>query len=151
MANFSKTQTNWHNKWATVTKPHPPNPSSLIRVFAVHLKKVWVLSFPLSPQQRLWSDWANAQADPSLRWAHSHFVGFVMSRLKYCTTAAVVVSVATHLPTKISFLWFSLAFFTLVTWCNKTNDTLIYYVTDPTVFTQKAVEVENTENNVFPQ
>ena len=27
------------------------------------------------------SDWANAQADLSLRWAHIHFVGFVMSRL----------------------------------------------------------------------
>ena len=29
-----------------------------------------------------WSDWADAQADLSLRWAHSHIVGFVMSRLK---------------------------------------------------------------------
>ena len=28
-----------------------------------------------------WSDWADAQADLSLRWAHSHFVGFVMRRL----------------------------------------------------------------------
>ena len=27
------------------------------------------------------SDWADAQADLSLRWAHSHFVGFVMRRL----------------------------------------------------------------------
>ena len=26
---------------------------------------------------------ADAQADLSLRWAHSHFVGFVMSRLKF--------------------------------------------------------------------
>ena len=25
---------------------------------------------------------AKTQADPSLRWAHTHFVGFVMSRLK---------------------------------------------------------------------
>ena len=32
-------------------------------------------------QWRLWSDWADAQADLSLRLAHSHFVGFVMSRL----------------------------------------------------------------------
>ena len=29
-----------------------------------------------------WSEWADAQADISLRWAHSHFVGFVMSWLK---------------------------------------------------------------------
>ena len=28
-----------------------------------------------------WSVWADAQADLSLRWAHSHFVGFVMRRL----------------------------------------------------------------------
>ena len=28
-----------------------------------------------------WSDWADAQANLSLRWAHSHFVGFVMSWL----------------------------------------------------------------------
>ena len=27
------------------------------------------------------SDWADAQSDLSLRWAHSHIVGFVMSRL----------------------------------------------------------------------
>ena len=31
----------------------------------------------------VWSDWADAQADLSLCWAHSHFVGFVMSRLKF--------------------------------------------------------------------
>ena len=30
-----------------------------------------------------WSDWADAQADLSLRWGHSHFVGFVMRQLKY--------------------------------------------------------------------
>ena len=28
-----------------------------------------------------WSDWADAQAGLSLRWAQTHFVGFVMSRL----------------------------------------------------------------------
>ena len=50
-------------------------------VFAVRMKKAWVLSYPLSAQRRLWSDWADAQADLSLRWAHSHFVRFVMRRL----------------------------------------------------------------------
>ena len=54
---------------------------SLIRVFAVHLKEAWDLSYPLSAQWRLWSDWADAQADLSLRWAHSHIVGFVMRQL----------------------------------------------------------------------
>ena len=56
---------------------HPP---SLISVFAVRTKKAWVLSYPLSAQRRLWSDWADAQADLSLRWAHSHIVGFVTSK-----------------------------------------------------------------------
>ena len=36
---------------------------SLIGVFAVRMKKHWVLSYPLSTQRRLWSN-----------WAHSHFV-----------------------------------------------------------------------------
>ena len=29
----------------------------------------------------VWSDWVDSQADLSLRWVHTHFVGFVMSRL----------------------------------------------------------------------
>ena len=53
------------------------------RVFAVRMKKPWGFSYPLSAQRRLWSDWADAQADLSLRWVHTHFVGFVMSRLKW--------------------------------------------------------------------
>ena len=40
--------------------------SSLIRVFAVRMKKAWVLSYPFSAQRRLWSDWADAQAESSL-------------------------------------------------------------------------------------
>ena len=60
----------------------PGHPPSLIRVFAVRMKKAWVLSYPLSAQQRPWSDWANAQADLSLPWAHTiRFVGFVNRRL----------------------------------------------------------------------
>ena len=59
----------------------PGHPPSLIRVFAVRMKKAWILSYPLSALRRLWTDWADTQADLSLRWAHTHFVGFVMSRL----------------------------------------------------------------------
>ena len=47
------------------------------------MKKVWVLSYPLSAPRSLRSDWADAQADLSLRWAHNHNVGFVMRRLKF--------------------------------------------------------------------
>ena len=59
----------------------PGHPPSLIRVFAVRMKKVWVLSYPLSAQQRLWSDEADGQADLSLRWAH-------MPLCRFCHEAA---------------------------------------------------------------
>ena len=37
-------------------------------------KKAWFLSYSSSAQQRLWSDWADAQIDLSLRWAHMPFL-----------------------------------------------------------------------------
>ena len=61
----------------------PGHPPSLIRVFAVRMKKDWVLSYPLSALRRLWSEWVDTQTDLSLRWAHSHFVGFDMRLLMY--------------------------------------------------------------------
>ena len=36
-------------------------------------KKPWVLSYPLSAQERLWSDWADAYTDESLCWANRSF------------------------------------------------------------------------------
>ena len=85
---------NW-NISRLVTKPtkdfapsedsdQPGHPPSLMGIFAVRTKKAWVLSYPLSAQRRLWSDWADAQADLSLCWAHSHFVGFVTRRHICC-------------------------------------------------------------------
>ena len=61
----------------------PGHSPSLIGVFAFCMKKTWSLSYPLSARRRLWSAWAEAQADLSLRWAHTHFVGFVISRLNF--------------------------------------------------------------------
>ena len=49
----------------------PKHPPSLMRVFAVRMKKAGVLSCPLSAHRRLWSDWADAQADLSLLGAQS--------------------------------------------------------------------------------
>ena len=54
----------------------PGHLPSLIRVFAVRLIGSQEPKLSSCGQQR-----ADAQADLSLRWAHSHFVGFVMSRL----------------------------------------------------------------------
>ena len=51
----------------------PGHPPSLIRVFAVCMKKHWVLSYPLSTQPRLIG---SAKADLSLRWAHMPFCWF---------------------------------------------------------------------------
>ena len=63
----------------------PGHLSSLIRVFTVCMKKAWVLSYPLSAQQRLRSAWADAQADLSLRWAHMPFCRFchALARIYY--------------------------------------------------------------------
>ena len=70
-------------KWHVPSKDsdQPGHLPSLIRVFAVRMKKAWVLNYPLCAQRRLWSDWADAQAVLSLRWPHNHFVGFVMRLL----------------------------------------------------------------------
>ena len=56
-------------------------------VFAVRIRKAWALSYPVSAQRRLWSDWADIQADLSLRWAQSfcwfcHKAAQIMKRLR---------------------------------------------------------------------
>ena len=91
---FAATVCPWPYKWAATWQnqqnecapsedsDQPGHSPSLFRVFAVRKKKAWVVSYPLSAQRRLWSDWADAQAYLSLRWAHTHFVGFIMSWLK---------------------------------------------------------------------
>ena len=75
-------------KWAASRQNHkmacassedsdqPGHPPSLIRVFAVRMRKTWFLSYQLSAQRRLWSDWVDAQADLNVRWAHMPFCWF---------------------------------------------------------------------------
>ena len=83
--NFHIWAASWQNQQSECApsedSDQPGHPLSLIRVFAVRMKKPWVLSYPLSAQRRLWSDWADVQVELSLRWAHTHFVGFVTRRL----------------------------------------------------------------------
>ena len=45
-------------------------------MFAVRMKKHWAFSYPLSACSEDWSDWADAQTDPSLRWTHGSFCWF---------------------------------------------------------------------------
>ena len=62
----------WFWKWAVTWQNQQSDCApSLIRVFAVRMKKSWVLSYPLSAQRRLWSDWVDAQADLSTMGAQS--------------------------------------------------------------------------------
>ena len=81
---ISKWAATWQNEQSECApsedSDQPWHPPSLIRVFAVRMKKAWVLSYPLSVQRRLCSDWADVQTDQRHRGAH--FVCFVMSRLK---------------------------------------------------------------------
>ena len=81
--NWAATWQNQQNECAPSedSDQHGHLPSLIIgRVFVVRIKKPRVLSYTLSAQRRLWSDWTEL----SLRWAHFHFVGFVMSRLICC-------------------------------------------------------------------
>ena len=52
----------------------------------ISLGAQWAAKNPvfLQADSEDWSDWADAQADLSLRWVHSQFVGCVMRRLKWC-------------------------------------------------------------------
>ena len=79
-------------------------------VFAVRMKKAWVLSYPFSTQLSLCSDWVDAQTDLSLCWAHTHFVGFVMSWLIYrifCPNLVV-----------LKFLWNKVLWHFQIIWIN---------------------------------
>ena len=53
-------------------------------------KKKSILSYPLSAQRILWSDWVDAQADLCLRLAHSYFVVFVMRQLNYLSAKCII-------------------------------------------------------------
>ena len=72
--------TKWHMRPAKTDQPGCP--PSLIRVFTVRSVGSWGPKVSSCRQLKLWSDWADSQADLSLRWAQSHFVGFVMRQLK---------------------------------------------------------------------
>ena len=60
MSRLMTKPTKWHVRPSKTDQPgHLP---SLIRAFAVCMKKAWVLSYPFSAQRRLWSDWADVSS-----------------------------------------------------------------------------------------
>ena len=80
-----------HVKQIPFQKNDPPHDKTnkiacalgLIRVFAVRVKKAWVISYPLSASE----DSDQTGRMPRLIWVFAgrtcHFVGFVMRRLQY--------------------------------------------------------------------
>ena len=74
------------NKMACAPSEESDQPGhlpSLIRAFTVCMKEPWVLSYPLSTQWRLWSDWGMPGWSESC-WAHIPFCWFCheVARLK---------------------------------------------------------------------
>ena len=75
------------NKMACVpiqASDRPGHPSSLIWVFAVHSICSSGPKLSSCGQSWLWSDWANAQADRSLCWAHMPFCWFCHEAAQIC-------------------------------------------------------------------
>ena len=82
------------SKWATTLQnqqndcapsedsDQPGHLPSLIRVFAVRMKKAWILRYPLNALRRRYQTGQMFRLI-CLRWAHTHFVGCVMSWLNY--------------------------------------------------------------------
>ena len=65
-------------KWQCSPSENSDKPGHLPSLISLRypMKKHWALNYLLSAQWRLWSDWADAQADPSLRWEHMSFCWF---------------------------------------------------------------------------
>ena len=86
MSIWATTRQNQQNECAPIEdSDQPRHPPSLIRVFAVSSMGSSGPKLSSCGKRRLWSDCAGAQADLSLRWAHTHFVGFVaVQMLTYC-------------------------------------------------------------------
>ena len=106
---------NWKRNW--FEPPH--NKTNKMTVRPARLRSVWastqfdpsllcaqwVAKDPsfLHADSEDWSDWADAQADLSLHWAHSHFAGFVMRWLIYL----VVASFSPFLQSHTTIQWLS--------------------------------------------
>ena len=98
--NFTKTFEQTHDKTNKITCAqrdsdqswHPP---SLIRVFAVRTKKAWVLSYSLSAQQRLLSDWRI----PRLIWVFAGPTSILL--ILSCAGSFIIVRCSTQVTSAI--------------------------------------------------
>ena len=86
----SEDRSAWAFAQSSEDSHQPGHSPSLIRVFAVRMKKAWVLSYPMSAYRRLWSDWADAQADLSLCWVHRPFCWFCHEAAQMTTKILII-------------------------------------------------------------
>ena len=111
----------------------PGHLPSLIRVSIVRLKQTWALSYPVSAQRRLWSDWmdaqadlrlwsdwADAQADLSLRWAQKSFCWFCHEVAQNASSSSLHMQhiyISSHfLHFAQNLIWNRLAMLTISYW-----------------------------------
>ena len=79
--------------------------ASLIKVFAVRIKKPRSITYPLNAKRRLWSDWADAQADLSYRWAHVILLGLSYNGSCFLWWR-VILLMNNHLYKNHIYVWF---------------------------------------------
>ena len=78
----------------------PGHPPSLTRVFAVRSMGSYGHKLSSCGQRKLWSDWADAQADLSLRWAHMPFCWFCHEAAHIVISYEIYLSHDMTKPTK---------------------------------------------------
>ena len=101
----------------SIDSDQPGHLPGLIRVFAVRMKKHWVLSYPLSTHWRFWLDRVDAQADLCLRWVpwsfclFCHVVAQMLSLQQYvwawldCTVIAGIFKTLVMVALKFPILY----------------------------------------------
>ena len=98
---------NWAATWQNNVDVRPAKTdqpgylSSLIRVFAVRMKKAWVLSFPLSTRRRLWSDCADVQAARMPSWV---FAGRTLILLVLSCRGSYLYTFRTHASFTLTYM-----------------------------------------------
>ena len=111
----------------------PVHPPSLIRVFAVRSVGSWGLKLSSCRQRKLWSDWADTQADLSLRWAHMPFCRFCHARLRsffFYQVNSVVCDMSKHAKRSVRQFCILLFLLTGIHWLTKQTfqDYLLSYM-----------------------
>ena len=97
----------------------------------------WIAKDPtfLHADSEDWSDWEDAQADLRLRWAHSHFVGFVLRQLILLYLLRICFVGLLTDDSNFYLIVFLLNYFTLQYWKSTANTArVLIRITSPRQF-----------------